>query len=102
MVSEEIWKFPISLETLSATSEPIVELPTGARVISAQAQGNDLCLWAIVDPTQEKRARQFSIYGTGHPVIGFSHPIIKERNFIGTVQFYDGTLVLHVFENKGW
>lgn len=97
MVSEEIWKYPISLEILSQTSEIDLDMPIGARVISAQNQGNDLCLWAIVDPKAEKQVRRFCVYGTGHPVFAFKHPVIKSADFIATVQFPEYGLVLHVF-----
>lgn len=69
-------------------------MPVGAKPLSVHAQGNDLCLWALVDTEAELENREFVIVGTGHEV----HDHAGE--FIGSALLAGGTLVLHVFEVK--
>lgn len=65
-------------------------MPFDAEILSAQLQGNGLCIWALVNPNNSTQARSIEIYGTGHDVPD------GRREFIGTVQ--PGALVFHVFE----
>ncbi len=65
------------------------EMPYGAKVIDAQIQGADICLWAICDPEEQKQTRRFAIVGTGHRLPSFS-------THVATVQ--DGQFVWHIFE----
>lgn len=84
-----VWKFPLA---------PIcsIEMPMGSKLLSVHVQQDIMCLWALVDPSiQETEDREFIIYGTGHPIEDISD---KELEFVGTVQFPDVELVLHVFE----
>lgn len=56
-----IWKYPIGESfTLS--------MPTGARVVHAERQGQTLCLWAEVETTAAPAERTFEVVGTGHPI----------------------------------
>ena len=80
-----IWKYVLEL-----TDTQTVEMPDGAEILSVANQGDSACIWAIVDPEQEKRTRTIEIFGTGHPVPSAS------RRFIGTALF--GPLVFHFFE----
>lgn len=82
-----IYKYPITLADLVDVS-----MPEGAYVLTAQIQGEQLCLWAIVNPDPEvpKFIRQFEIIGTGNP---FTE---APRRHIATVQ--QGRWVWHVFE----
>jgi hypothetical protein len=44
-----------------------LDLPLGARVVSAGWQGEDLCLWALVDEHEKTtEPRTFTVAGTGH------------------------------------
>ena len=53
-------------------------------------------IWAVVNPENESEKRQFCIRGTGH----LDHSgKIDDDIYIGTVQ--TGTLVWHLFEQKG-
>ena len=45
-MSKSIWKFD-----LRVTDEQVVEMPAGAEHLTVQFQGEQLCMWAIVDPT---------------------------------------------------
>lgn len=87
-MTQAVWKF-----TLHLPSCPPVVMPLGAQVLSAGEQNGDLQLWALVDPNEQRLAeRAFNVYGTGHTISG------NAGRFIGTVAFYGGALILHVFE----
>lgn len=83
-MSQVIWKF-----TLLPTNKT-VQMPRGARVLSVGVQGDDIVLWAIVEPTNKTESRFFHVIPTGSPMV------IYDTKFIGTVQM--GPLVFHVFE----
>lgn len=83
-----IWKFP-----LLVTDWQIVEMPRGAKILTAQLQKGFLQLWALCDETAPKERRRISIYGTGNEVDE------KPGRYISTFQVADGDLVFHVFED---
>ncbi len=85
-----IWKFPIA-----TTFRQDVEMPHGSRIISAQQQHGQLCIWAEVNPKADKCNRQIVIIGTGHELP--REGICME--FIATVQTLDGVLVWHIYED---
>jgi len=72
-----------------------VEMPKGARVLTAQAQGVHVWIWAIVDADpKETEMRRFAILKTGQS-ISFNTDVLTH---VGSVQFDEGGLVYHVFE----
>jgi len=89
-MSKSIWKFELKIDT-----DFTIEMPKGASVLSAQAQKETICIWAIVDTEAEKEKRTFEVYGTGHDL---PSDIEKDRMLIGTVQLMGGALIFHVFE----
>ena len=73
-----------------------IEVPEGSHVLKVGNQYETMAFWYLCDEEEEKKERKwFRITGTGHRV----H---KDNGFlfdyIDTVQFNDGRLVLHVFE----
>lgn len=90
---ETIWKFEIEPKDGVVP----VGLPTGAEVLSCNAIGDSVYIWAKFnqeqDPTLEER--YFEVFGTGHDI-----PVDMgiDRKFIGTAFMYNGALVWHVFE----
>jgi hypothetical protein len=80
-----VWKFQI------AWDQPAVEMPDGAKVLTAAVQDQTVCIWALVDPDAPKVRRHFRVYGTGH-----KHP--GDGRYISTV--FMGPLVFHVFEHQ--
>lgn len=80
-----IFKYPLGSAGLVT-----VAMPKGARVLSAQEQRGQLCLWAMVDPDQKCEARLFAIHGTGNGLPD------DPGEFIAAVQ--QGSLVWHIFE----
>jgi hypothetical protein len=84
-----IYKYPIKI-----TDVQTVTLPINAEIISAQMQGDTLCLWAIVNTSNtDTEGRVIEVVGTGNPM---SDGI--RRVYIGTTQMQGGSMVWHVFE----
>lgn len=80
-----IWKYKLKpLCTL--------DMPVGAEVLSAREQGNDICIWALVDPEALLETRSFGVFGTGHSV-----PDVPLK-FLGTAHLENSALVFHAFE----
>lgn len=87
-MSQAIWKFPLKPE-----DRQTVAMPAGARILSVQVQSGTPCLWVLVDPQEPKKAdREIVMHGTGHTFEG------DPGTFLGTIQMFNGSLVLHVFE----
>lgn len=83
-----VWKFSLP------NYDSILKMPRGAVVLSAAKQGDDICIWALVDPKLEVEDRKFSAIGTGHPV-----PF--DAKFVDTIHTHDYlgfNLVWHIFE----
>lgn len=86
-----IWKF-----SLEITDAQRIDMPEGAEILTAQFQGEILCLWALVDADKPKQERVIEVFGTGNPIwvdMGVS------RKFIATAQMPNMPLVWHVFES---
>lgn len=81
-----IWKYTLQPDIT-------LEMPVGAEVLSVREQGDEICMWALVEPDAEKEERRFMGFGTGHDVPG---GILKK--FIGTAHLHGGRMVFHVFE----
>lgn len=86
-MKRKIYKFPLKI-----TDTQTVEMPPSAKILTAQMQNGNLCLWALVDaePELEKQPRVIEIIGTGNP---FPERL---RRYISTVQI--SAEVWHVFE----
>lgn len=69
-----------------------VEMPSGARILSAQAQGGKLRLWVLAsaDPGRPTEKRLIRIFGTGYPCDAYP------ADYVATVQI-DGQ-AWHVFD----
>jgi hypothetical protein len=72
-----------------------VEMPKGARLLTAKSLGAHVWVWAIVDATEkETEQRRIAVLKTGQEI-----PVNPDLlTHIETVQFSEGELVLHVFE----
>lgn len=80
-----VWKYELAITDLQ-----LVAVPSDFEILSAQPQGESLCVWILVDPESEKINRLFEIKGAGHELED------KKRTFIDTFQMSLG-LVFHVF-----
>ncbi len=83
-----IWKFPVPLTDEST----VLEMPANAEILTAQVQGDQPQLWAIVDPTAVTELRTFRTYGTGHRIDQ------DPGRYVATYQLHGGGLIFHVFE----
>jgi len=96
-----IWKFMVEV-----ADAPMVKMPKGAKILSAQILGGDssdllamigrpqaISVWALVDPSAPEEIRQFRIFGTGHPL-----PEMVALEHIATMPMRGGTLIWHLFE----
>ena len=88
--NKTIYKYPLEL-----TDVQTLEVPFGAKVLSTELQGHQICVWAIVDlttvepgPTENLTIR---IVGTGNPL----PEKCIESKFLGTVTM--PPFVWHVF-----
>lgn len=88
VVSKTIWKFPLA-------GDGTVMMPIGAKILTVHGQGNDICVWAEVDPRMDKVERLLSVYGTGDPLPD------NPGNYLGTAMLMGGALVFHVYEKPG-
>ena len=86
-MARTIWKF-----SLTFPGKAEVSMPAGAKVLLAREQGNNICVWAEVDPNANPMIRQFAVYGTGNPM-----PANPGR-CIGTAMLFNGAAVYHFYE----
>ena len=78
---------------IPVADESFVRLPLGAQILSVGQQNDQMFLWALVNPDEQRTERRnLRVAGTGHELTE-----VKELKFIGTVHIY-GALVFHVFE----
>lgn len=78
---------------VSSPDEVTVRLPRGAVVRSAGNQRDTLVVWAEVDPDALKYPRRFKLVKTGEEIGQRINYV-----FIGTVLFFDGEYVVHVYD----
>lgn len=86
---KQIWKWDLSMALLGKE----VFAPKGAELLTAQMQGDTICVWMKVDPDNPKEPRTFVVVGTGH---GFDDAGLS---YCSSVQ--DGEYVWHIFERVG-
>ena len=65
----------------------------GAQILSVQAQGEVVCVWALVDTDFPDELRDFWLMPTGATFDGTA-----SLEYRGTVLLHGGEYVLHVFE----
>lgn len=71
-----------------------LSIPKGAKILNAQMQGNELCIWFVLNNKNSLKERTFHIYGTGFELENYDK---KHYEYISTVQTAHG-LVWHLFE----
>lgn len=91
-----IHKYVIGMPPWRPDSNPEVQMPKGARVLSFQAVRQQPTIWAIVDTEASMERREFYLRTTGQPL----HFDPTRAEFIGTAQFKGGTQVFHLFEKS--
>ena len=86
-MNRQIWKYTMALGSTE------LELPMGAEIVHVASQHDTPCIWVLVDINAEKEIRTFEWYGTGQSIF-----TPDNRNYVGTIQLAEGTLVYHLFE----
>lgn len=85
-----IHKYKLEPSTISH-----IEIPSDNKILSTGFQGNDIYIWAMVDPDTPKIEKTIYTFATGYDDLeNFVDP--KRLNSIGTAMT-EG-LVFHVFE----
>lgn len=92
-MQQQVWKFPFISDKALFTKWLDIEMPIDAKVLTVASQNGILTLWAQVTPGAPRSVRRFKVYDTGEPIDDY---IV--HNYIGTVVFPGGLLVLHVYE----
>lgn len=87
-MAQSVWKYP-----LKVADEQLIEVPIGSQPLKVAMQGNELCLWMLVNPVVEKTTKKVHIHGTGHAVDDF----ISRSDYVDSFMLHDGALVFHVF-----
>lgn len=86
-----IWKFP-----LARVDRQSVNVPRGARFLSAGVQAGQIVAWALVNPHAPDEVWTVLVIGTGNPIPPDS---LTGMAYLTTVQ--DGPFVWHVFVPEG-
>jgi hypothetical protein len=83
-----IWK-----TELHNTTQQFIEVPEGAEMLCAREQRGRVCVWYRCNPENNRTQREIYISGTG--ISG-----VCDGRYLGTALLHDGTLALHVFEER--
>jgi len=86
-LNKSIWKFQLEVEDIQ-----LVEMPVNAEILTLQVQNGRPCIWALVNPDEEKIKIGIEIYGTGHTIPE------ANRRYIGTFQLKGRLLGYHCFQ----
>ena len=84
-----IWKYP-----LAQSGTQRIQIPQEGRILAVQTQHDEPCLWVEVNTSKQRETRTFKCFETGHSL--GSNP----GYYLGTLQLYSGSLVLHVYEQR--
>jgi hypothetical protein len=84
-MEDQIWKYQLKMEAMQ-----FIQMPMNATILACQLLGDDITIWAQVNPNADSEQRKFEIVVTGHPM-----PSLK-RKHIATIK--KSGFVWHVFE----
>lgn len=81
---------------LEITDEQKIRLPLGSKILSVVNQRNEMVLYALVKPEEDRMVdHTFYIVGTGHYI---QEEDIRHSSYLGTVTFgANQTFVWHIF-----
>jgi hypothetical protein len=82
-----IYKYPFAI-----TDAQPFPLPTGAKILMVEMQGDQPCLWAEVEPAARLIGWTLCVVGTGQPFES------GDREHIGS--FQSGSFVWHVYKGR--
>lgn len=84
------YPWPLSQHVLGPEELHTPRLPLGSRVVAFQLQEGVPTMWIDHDLDEPCVAYTFQLFGTGHAI-----PAVGE--YQGTIQMFDGKLVLHLY-----
>lgn len=84
--NDSIWKW-----TFPIADRFSLPMPNGARVLTAQMQRDEPCIWAEVNQEARHVPRHFRVVGTGNPI-----PAGVALTYVTT--FQQGQFVWHLYE----
>jgi hypothetical protein len=89
-----VWKKELKIEFGMTDVEFLA--PKGAKLLTVANQNDAFVIWYLVDEDLDipLEKRKLLVVGTGHKEVP------DNAEYIGTAMFYNGSLVLHVFEVK--
>lgn len=91
-MTRAVYKY--SVQPTASAQDPIqMNLPLGAEVLSVGQQGDEVFIWAAVDPMYPTESHTFYLIPTGGNI-----PNGKALTFVGTVHLYAGRIVAHLFK----
>lgn len=86
-----VYKYILNFVRCAGKSQAPLTLPAGSDIIRIGTQGNNIYVWALVDPDQtEKQDLEIEMYGTGQIIEG-------HRRYLGTIEYFDGAEIYHYF-----
>lgn len=91
----QIWKYPLDI-----LGNQLIEMPQGAKLLSVQMQGDQPCLWTLVNPLATRVLRGIYIVGTGHDLTDIYHTMGRHIGTFQVAGIVVGALVFHAFEKK--
>lgn len=88
-----IWKFPVPI------GAGAIEMPQGARIISAGTDETSICVWAICDPHAALAPRRVAVFATGVPLRPDDDLLTHVSSFTVRTPL-PSVLVCHVFAEQ--
>jgi len=85
---KRIYKYPVPID-----DKFVIQMPSGAFILTVQMQKSEPQIWALVDPDKPLTNKTFYLYGTGMEVK-------PDLVYVGTFQMLGGSLVYHLFEGQ--
>lgn len=84
-----IWKTELPI-----APEIHIDVPNGAKFLSAREQHEGIRAWFLCDPDQPLETRILGVFPTG----GDAPTPVNAWKFLGTASLAGGALIFHVFE----
>lgn len=73
----------------------VIEGPI-TKILTVQVQHDSIMIWAEVDTEMPNRKFEVAAIGTGWP-LDAKNCVLDTHDYLGTLQFMDGHLVLHIY-----
>lgn len=73
----------------------VIEGPI-TKILTVQVQHDSIMIWAEIDTEMPNRKFEVAAIGTGWP-LDAKNCVLDTHDYLGTLQFMDGHLVLHIY-----